>query len=77
MLLVRAVSWNCSNFHTWERILGISNTARHGRNQEHDTEETEEAEDLGVCVAGDNSSQAAEILVNRTEDTKEHKGKTN
>jgi hypothetical protein len=34
-----------------------------GVNQKHDTEETEEAEDLGVCVAGENSPQAAEILV--------------
>jgi hypothetical protein len=36
-----------------------------------------EAEDFGGCVAGENSPQAAEILVDSsTEDTKEHKGKT-
>jgi hypothetical protein len=51
----------------------LYNTARHGRNQKHDTEETEEAEDLGVCVAGENSPQAAEILLDgNTKDTKEH-----
>jgi hypothetical protein len=31
--------------------------------QKHDTEETVETEDFGVCVAGGNSPQAAEILV--------------
>jgi len=47
----------------------IFTTARHARNQKHATEETEEAEGLGVCVAGDNSSQAAKVLVDScTED---------
>jgi hypothetical protein len=56
-------------FKKYQRAL---TTARHGRSQKHDTEETVEAEDLGVCVAGDNSPQAAEILVNSsTEGTKE------
>jgi hypothetical protein len=42
----------------------------YGRNQKHNTEETEEAEDFGRCVAGENWSQAAEILVDRsTEET--------
>jgi hypothetical protein len=36
--------------------LCLSIAARHGRNQKHDTEETVEAEDFGVCVAGGNSS---------------------
>jgi hypothetical protein len=45
--------------------------------QKHDTEETVEAEDFGVCFAGENAPQAAKVPVDSAEDIKEHNGKTN
>jgi hypothetical protein len=52
---------------------GLS-AARHGRNQKHGTEETMETEDFGVCVAGKNSLQAAEISVDRGREKSDQAG---